>query len=510
MLREGSTLGITGDILERFTPNNAPFDESLYHVVDEHFLKRLNKGDIAGPFYAEQIEDVVGQPLRSSPMQIASSISSAGSWKHRVCDNLSYPHDEKDGVVSINFSLEANFTECTYTSVAELQREFRSYDKDVEVYGTDFVDGFHHIPVHPSVRHHLVLFWRGGFWIRKVASFGARSTPGEFGNLVDATKAILSLRFPSVRATNQVDDLAIARHGRDVSGEQIRALLSGRLGWAIHGPEKGYDWCRTFIHNGIIWDLDNFTMSITPEKQRKYYDYAGDVLAKSEKIPIEDVEKLIGYLVYVTLIAREQKTEMKNLFAWRRTYERKPRRRLHIPELAKYELRRWRAFLSQPSITHSFNYPTIYSSLSLHSDASNIGIGVVANDFANFWPFINEWRRELDAHIGPAEGWGSETLLEVAVQMGAQNCILKLGCDNTGFIGAWRRGWSSNSHQNNTIKRMNETCTMNDILIEYFYVDSKDNPADLPSRGEVPAWYQPLPFLDALEPPFGTVGGPKP
>ena len=165
-------------------------------------------------------------------------------------------------------------------------------------------------------------------------------------------------------------------------------------------------------------------------------------------------------------------------------------------------------FLSLPIITTSFDTPVRPFHLPIYTDASNLGISVVAGPFAAGFEFTPTWRNNFEAHIGPAKSWALESGLNAAIRLGAHDCTLVIFCDNLSVIFSWRKGWSRSKLQNESISRINETTLNHNNFLSLIYINSAYNPSDEPSRGIHPSYLSPFPF--ALDHPFGTCFGPSP
>ncbi|KAK4695342.1 hypothetical protein P7C70_g8565, partial [Phenoliferia sp. Uapishka_3] len=268
----------------------------MEQVVNEFFLKEVKLRQVSSPYTIAEVEAAAGVPIQTSPLRVVPKGDPILN-KWRICKNLSWPWRPRGDIASVNWGLDSSFEKCTWTSTAQLEALFRDFDSDVTVMGLDVIEGFHQIPINALARTHLCLSWRGSIWIRKVACFGACTTPAIFGNLIDASLAMLCHQFP-VQAVSQVDNIAIARKGESVQDSTVRNFFR-KLGWPVHPEEaaKGFTWSRRFTHNGIIWDLDAKLKSLAEPKRLKYLAFTWALL-KTGSATLTDMEKILGYLVY--------------------------------------------------------------------------------------------------------------------------------------------------------------------------------------------------------------------
>ncbi|KAK4698553.1 hypothetical protein P7C70_g7719, partial [Phenoliferia sp. Uapishka_3] len=507
MITEGSTLGIQSVVSIRSIPPNAPMTAEQEKVIDDKFGGDLAKRQLSGPYTIEALEAAAGTPIRTAPMGVVPKgvhIPPPPVKKWPIIENLSAPRKPRGEISSVNSGLDSSYEICEWSSTGELERRFLGYGPEVEVMGIDLVEGFMHIPVHPWARPHFCLSSRGGIYVRKVASYGARTTPAIFGNCVDLTIAIMELDLP-VQAVNQVDDIAVARTSSDVKDSDVRDFLR-HLGWKVHPfeAEKGFTWSRIFTFNGIVWDLDSFTKTLSDDKRLKYLAFATE-LHKVGRASRSDMDKLLGYLIYVCwIVVRHRKSFLWQLFSFRRGFRPEDKLRSLLC-IHRHSIREWISFLKTPFIRSTFEKPQVEFPTKIFTDASNYGIGVVAGPFAASFILDSDWRTKYDAHIGPAEFWGVESGLEAALKLGAANCRLEIFCDNNGVVFSWRKGWSRNHLQNESIARVFELTMRFNILLTITYVNTTLNLADPLSR-EKPAWppgLQPFPY--PLDHPRGTL-----
>ncbi|KAK4702940.1 hypothetical protein P7C70_g3284, partial [Phenoliferia sp. Uapishka_3] len=501
MIAGGSTLGIKGPVQVRSIQENCGMTAEEEKVVDDQFARHLEINFISGPYTIDEVEDAAGTPIRTSPIRVIPKAGPPGVKKWRIIDNLSAPKTPRGDLTSVNWNLDSAFETCTWTSNADLEARFLQYGADVSVMGIDLIEGFMHLPIAPSSRPHFCLYWRGGIYIRKVANFGCRTTPGVFGNAVDATLAIMKVKFP-VSAFSQVDDIGIARRGTSVADKDIRNFLRS-LGWRVHPEEadKGFTWSRKFKHNGVIWCLDTKTKTLSDDKRLKYLAFT-TALHEAGTATLADMEKLLGYFIYVCSIASEMKSSLFHLFHFRRSFIN-PRGEREFNRLHREPIREWIKFLSQPTITRSFDLPPSTFHTAIYTDASNQGIGITAGKYIAGFAFRESWREDFNAHIGPAEAWGVEAGLDAALRLGAEKCYLDIFCDNLGVVWSWRKGWSRSKLQNESIARLTEITMRHNIVLRLTYVKSALNPADEPSRGIFPKHF--VAFPDPPSHPYGTL-----
>ncbi|GAA5842649.1 hypothetical protein JCM5353_008002 [Sporobolomyces roseus] len=444
--------------------------------------------------------------------------------KKRLVENSSFPLlPLPSGIRSVNYDLNPDEFPCSWTSFAEVQAFFHTYHdrKEVKFLGLDFRNGFEHIGVGLDARRRLCLYDEGYVWVREVAPYGLRTTPGEFGNLVDATKMIMRSKFPGrLDVINQVDDLSIAFVDPALEVEEVTGLLE-ELKWDLN-EDKTQPLSRNPVHDGVEWDLDGCIMALPEEKRQKYYAKVVRVLnfGKDKGVPLQLTESLVGSLQYVCRILPHHRTHLRPLYRFRTSYTsdyRDATRQLDNSQLNCLEW--WRVTLLE-RIQSSFSLPPPLFKGVFASDASNSSIGIWVQreqqdgslEIPRYVKFdlSEDWRGKFEAYIGNAEAWAVETLVETLVKMGAKDCSLRLLCDNTNVVEAWSKGWSRNALLNLSIYRINQVASAFNLHIILQYIPSLENPSDPISRNDYPMNSLPLPPHHLPFPSPGCIGGSKP
>lgn len=497
-------------------PPNSKISPELEVIIDNQFQKDIDLGRLAGPFRVEDVIQAVGGPIRSSPVNVVSkSVPIGHPPKWRVTDHHSYPVViNKQGIASLNSLIDASDFPCRWALISDYEELFRALPPGALAMSFDIVDAFNTLGLHPTVRYLFCVRRYGFVFIRKVASFGTRSTPGVFGNVIDFMVDGMEFIFGrNIIVRNTVDDVLVVRLDHSITREMVLELPL-RLGWNIHDLSvKGSDWATVIEQAGIIWDIVNLTKTIPEKKRIKYLAYLDECLAmKGRTLDLERIQRLTGYLVYVTMVIPNWRTFLARLYAFRTSYNNNDNRfdKKHLPRNVRSDLRKWQIFLSTPNISSSFRIPPQQSTLYFASDASNLGIGVVVGSYARFSPFEPSWRTDLRADIGPAEAWGVESLLEAAVAFGLRDCRVTIWCDNEGVNYSWVKGYSRSRLTNRAIFRMNELATVHGLTVRLEYIKSAENPADAVSRNETPSKYLSFPSKLVLRHPRGTIGGGAP
>jgi hypothetical protein len=132
--------------------------------------------------------------------------------------------------------------------------------------------------------------------------------------------------------------------------------------------------------------------------------------------------------------------------------------------------------------------------LEIFVDASlSWGISVVFDGRWQAWKWCAPWTGE-GQEIGGAETVALEFAIRMARALNFHNCHLKIRSDNKGTLGAFAKGRGRNQPTNRSLIRIHEILDLLSIVITTTFISTKDNPADLFSRGE--AFTSPLPRIN--------------
>jgi len=142
----------------------------------------------------------------------------------------------------------------------------------------------------------------------------------------------------------------------------------------------------------------------------------------------------------------------------------------------------WEAILQNLAASRSLP-PRCKVDPSVWVDASTSwGIGVIFGGRWAAWRLILGWKA-----CGRDIGWAESVALELAVlwMVGQHflDCDITVRGDNTGVIGAFKKGRSRNALWNATIRRMASCLVPFNISVVPVYVASSENRADSVSRG---------------------------
>jgi hypothetical protein len=519
-LREGTSLGITPlapNSNSFFPPNN--IEPELEHVVDDQIGTWLAENKIAGPFRIADVLATLG-PAQSSPNKLVEKSTLPGRpIRWRVVEDDSFPHKtpKPHELPSLNSDLDPDLFPAHYNSFEEIEDHFRAAAavKTSRELDLDKKAAFEVIPIHPSVRHRLIIMHRDEAYIRKNAPFGLRTTPGAFCQLEECTIELLHAQFDNrVRAINAMDDLTITIFDPSITDEEVINFIES-LGWILNRDKTQWG-SRSVVYFGLRWDLDTQTKTLPDPKQEKYALKIETELARgtTTSVDLETFESLLGSLQYLARILPETRPHLRLLYRFRNSFDSRLTKRKYRQNEIR-ELKYWKSILARDSISSSFAPAPDPFEGTFACDASNLALGIFietgGEKMTASFSLSEDWRNKFEgAYIGNAEAWAVEGLLEAIVRLGGGGHSVTILCDNTNVVEAWSKGWSRNVLLNSSLLRIFQLLFLYKIRLYLQYIPSEQNPADEVSRSlpfDVHSF--PDPSLRPNAPP-GTRNGPDP
>ncbi|GAA5918579.1 hypothetical protein JCM1841_002258 [Sporobolomyces salmonicolor] len=514
-IRQGFHLGICFPVVEPYFPPNAEMTDAEVEAVDDSIRKDVAKRRLAGPYNPAFLAATLGIYFRSSPLSCRLKYTPPGKpQKRRLIENLSFPYQPSaGGTTSVNSNLDSTEFPSRWTKLATLLDALRRLPAASTVMVTDLTDAFKQLPIHPSQRPHHGIVWRGALFFRKTPSFGGRTTPGTFCNVVDCVLDILEALFPTIFTSNIVDDLLFARFGDPPTPSDAIFAVLRELGveWS---EEKTQPWSRRFKFGGVWIDLEEMTVELDREKREKYalkLERFTEGRAHGAK-RLDEVLSMMGTLLYVCEIIPSRRPRLHAFLCWRRRYPASPMSARHLTRSVLDELDDWLQFLRGPNeIKASFALPPRISNHSFFTDASTSGLGVVVDGrYAVAYSLSPRWARYAaePGQIAAAEAWAVEIVGSIVEAWDLADVAVFVGVDNTNVVNGFAKGRAANRLVNNAIRRLSDAMQLRNVVLFLRYVNTKKNPADAVSRGFIDDRLSPLPFR--IQPPPGTIEGPTP
>ena len=260
---------------------------------------------------------------------------------------------------------------------------------------------------------------------------------------------------------------------------------------------KDVDFSSSFPFIGFIWDIDEKTVSLHPEKKTKYL-LAIKEWRKSRTHTLGEAQRLYGKLAHATLAHPDGRPYIASLEAMLGIFHDSPHLPRTPPRQLPEDLDWWITELSKSTIGRSIPTAHEVHVIPAYSDASSsTGIAIVIGTRWRAWRLLPGWNTDK-RDIGWAEAVGFELLIRAITRLSShdQEQHLLVHGDNQGVVEGWKRGRSRNPRVNEVFKRVTKLLRATNLVVHVQYVKSGNNPADNPSRGIYPPEQLLLPPLD--------------
>lgn len=544
-IRQGALAGIP-PITQTFTPMNKQSTELLAYIFSEMIQSEFAKGRYIGPFSREDLESKIG-PFQSSPLSLVPKSNKPG--KFRLIQNLSFPHNNRP-TPSINASLKSDDFPCTWGTFQTIATLIQGLPPGSQVAVRDISEAYRIIPLHESQWPGVVIRVSNEpalFALNTCNSFGCTTAGGLFGLFGDALADLLRakgigpilkwvddfifFRIPSKsmlvynqqRAENQ---RIVAENGgtrqsggrlwfkgkssTEVGAEQFAEDLAFPLQhleartdndslfpydfsdidkstvplgipWEL-SKDIPFSYIVPFI--GFAWNLIEKTVSLPDPKKLKYLLAITEWRSRATHT-LEDVQRLYGKLLYACLIVPRGRAYLTGFEKMMGALQPRPFVPRHPPKSINEDLDWWTNTLSSSSLSRIIPGGRQIIDVHGYSDASSaVGVGIVIDGRWRAWRLLPNWKTG-GRDIGWAEAVAMEFLVRAILEGGTYQGIQVYG-DNTGVVEGWWSGRSRNVETNRVFRRIHSLLDERRTVLKTKYVNTKNNPADGPSRGIFP------------------------
>jgi hypothetical protein len=292
-------------------------------------------------------------------------------------------------------------------------------------------------------------------------------------------------RFPcldlSSRSPRSAEDAVFSYNFEDIDA------VSEALGipWE---KSKDLPFSSSSAYIGFEWNLETLSVSLTPEKRRKYSVSISEWLLRPRHV-LNDVQKLYGKLLHACLVVPAGRSYLTNLESMLVLCGPHPFMLYSSVKGLHEDLSWWTHRLASP-LSRPIPAPLDLYDVRAFSDASSgFGIAITIRDRWRAWRLIPGWQTlDGERDIGWAEAVGFELLIKSLPGFGCVSGHIKVYGDNKGVVEGWRNYRSKNKATNRVFRRIHAFLEPfnHSLSIHSAYIPSKDNPADPPSRGIYP------------------------
>uniref|UniRef100_A0A0K3CCY1 Elongator complex protein 2 n=1 Tax=Rhodotorula toruloides TaxID=5286 RepID=A0A0K3CCY1_RHOTO len=518
-LREGFYLGIDPSKAELkeskiLPPEQQKGPERLsldFRELTMGYLTAEKKaGRVFGPYSKEETERMLGGPFQCSPFGIVERLGKAP----RFVRNFSYPYASTPNADYLSVNRRIDDYDPRPSTYWGGPREFAAVvvgvPNDTVALIDDAKDAFRQVPIHPDDRKWLVMQFDGKFFIDSCLPMGLSPATDIWGRTVDLLRLGAESRLKKTfcdnggdlhALRNWVDDLALLASLGRLSPAEATALADeyyDTFGLVLAKAKKRKMWSSIAVFQGLEFDLQNKILSLPNAKRLKALRKI-DAFLQLSWITATAISELCGTLTHLAFVITEGRFFLSPLYIFETPFLARPYlKRVPDDDLLK-AVRWWREALTlsddeETTLRDSDLLPSRFSrplrpnalsiELSLYTDASDSGVGVVVNGSQAFWPLKPSWR-DGNVNIDVPEAFAVELLVRMIVDANGalSNRLLQIYCDNETVVRSWRKNRCRNLHINACLLRIYRLLAMHDWRLELEYVPSEMNEADAVSRG---------------------------
>ena len=249
-------------------------------------------------------------------------------------------------------------------------------------------------------------------------------------------------------------------------------------------PSKDTPFSSSLVFIGFMWDIENKTVALTPEKHAKYIAAIHKWL-RTTAHTLEEAQKLHSQLSHASLVIPEGSTYLTLLQSMLGIFSNNLFMPCRQPCSTVDELSWWlHALSSKPPIPIPHHPLTL--DLQAFSDASSShGLAIVISSKWWAWRLHQHWNHN-GRDIRWAEGVAFKLFVCTLLTLNHSSIPLTVHCNKQGVIDGWKNRWSHNTPTNAAFRQVHTLLASPPLQVFTKYVPSADNPADSPSWGKYP------------------------
>ena len=472
----GFTLGFESPI----DLKNAENARDIYDnekLVQAKLQEELDARRIEGPFAFPPLNNLQCSPLFLIPKK-------GGDF--RLIHNLSAPHGH-----SVNDGIPRHNSTVQYQNLSHALNMVKKLGRGCLLAKTDIECAFRIIPIKKSDHYLLGFKWKNNFFFDKCLVMGASSSCLIFEKFSSALHYAMN-KFGYNDTVHVLDDFLFA--GAPNSNACKAALdtftnLCKYTGIPLKS-QKTVEPCTTLEFLGTTIDTLAMEARLPSDKLEKLSNMLRKFLHK-EKATLKEIQSLIGLLNFACFVVVPGRAFLRRIIDLTIGLK-KPHHHRRLNLEAKDDIKVWLFFLD------SFNGRCIIledrwttsASLSLYTDASNIGFGCI---FGKNWCF-GSWPHSWESkHITIKELFPIVLALELWGEHIKNQCII-LYSDNEAVVTMINKMTTKNPDCMALIRRLVRTTMSQNILIHSRHVRGiHNNLADNLSRLQIQTFLRDFP-----------------
>jgi hypothetical protein len=333
-LQFGFPVGYTADQLPISDIRNHAGATDHADYVTRYIEEEISLGVMAGPFASNPFN----RPLHISPL---NTVPKKDPTQRRVIADLSFPSgmSVNDGIPKDTY-LDQEIT-LSFPTVDTLAQHIRETGPQAMLFKKDLKRAYRQFPIDPGDAHLLGYLWQGALYVDLALVMGIRSA----AYLCQRATSALGHIYHGMgfRLINYIDDLAVCIN-RNVASEAYQQLghLLAQLG-VKEAEDKSCPPARSMEFLGIQFDIDDMTMSVTPDRLIEIDSLIDKWLVK-RRATKRQLQSLVGKLQFVAKCVRAGRIFISRLLSILPTL-RHQHHRFHVSAEFKKDLLWWKRFL---------------------------------------------------------------------------------------------------------------------------------------------------------------------
>ena len=176
----------------------------------------------------------------------------------------------------------------------------------------DIKSAYRIIPVHPSDRHLLGMFWQGGYYLDLALPFSLRSAPAIFNSLADLIHWSLVNSWNVLDLLHYLDDyFTLGPPSSDICASRLKAIDQAATEIGIHlSPENCIGPTTCLIFFGIELDSVRMTARLPADKRKELIELLEE-WANKRSCKLKDLHSLVGKLSHACTVVPQDRTSLR-------------------------------------------------------------------------------------------------------------------------------------------------------------------------------------------------------
>ena len=436
--------------------------------VTEAIRKELVRGHTSGPFLTPPFPNFHSSPLGAVPKKDGT---------HRIILDLSSPQGS-----SINEGISQTDYSVLYTSFDSAITLVQSVGSTCYMGKIDIKHAFRLCPVRYSDIPLLGYIWDNHYFVDTRLPFGLRSSPFIFNTFADALAWIFVWCYGILYLIHYLDDYFMCNSSFMKCHNDMNLIQSACNDLAVPlAPDKIIGPTTCIVYLGIEIDSVARTIKLPTDKYNEL-KLALSTWVNKKKCTKRQLLSLIGSLSFACKVVKPGRIFLRRLIDLSTTVMNL-NHHISLTVDARADILWWHSFLPQWNGVEYFQTaPISADSLSLFTDASNVGLGAIYGKHWLSYPWPQHFTqfhinfKEFFAITAAVITWGSSW----------RNKQIKFYTDNLVIVEVWKKGTCTNKNIMRLVRHLFFFTAKHNINIIFEHLPGRHNYlADALSRLQV-------------------------